>query len=1484
MSDSQPRSNVEDKVVAKLLRGAAWTCATLLLLFVLLIVSFAIYSTTSDFQQRVGKEVVSVLEDATGGKVDLAHISFDLWHLAIEADGLVIHGLEGPGEAPYLSADKILIRVKIISFFEHTVAKGIASHIGLNLLRVESPHVHLIIDKDGKTNQPVPKHPSQSTEPLTDTLLDLKASEVELVNGLAAINDRAIPFNLSAQDLNATVKYLSQSDRYGATVDLRDLRTQMAKEPEAKSSLHLEAEIGRDAAELKAFDFHSGEHSELQASAALNHFANPEWKTKLVGSLELKQLQILAGVDGLDAGALDLDVSGHNCFIAPAEAQKRPRLIERLRSRKEHNQIKAKTLPPDPDCQTGYLLVGNAKLRSAGYVNQYVRVHDVNGGAQLKITPTQLLFTALTGSLPTGGSVAGDLKIDNWLGEVPANTPTSSPTVKGATTTANKTAVAVTGQQAVANNPVVAPVAPAHAYLTVKVNQIPLRTIMAIAAPRNYGDLGFDTAINGPVKVEWGGPATDIADTVLVDADLNLAPVGKVNTRDIPVSGQVVGHYDGKREVVNVTRLALTTPQSTLGADGILGVNVGDPLTALNVDVSLRNLAEYDQLLTTLGLTGNGQEGAKAIPVNLHGSAQFHGTARGAIAKLDVKGHLEANDLEVQLPANAPATAAPTQPKALNVSAPATAPAATSTAATDVHVDSLIADAEYTPQGLAVASSTITQGTAVLHVAGSFKPRTVYQKRVATYVWDDGTAVDLKVQLGNANVVDVLTIAGQQQAIPLTGTIAIDAHAAGLLSALSGSGSVALSKGVAYGEPYDAVNLNLNVQGKQIEATNVQLLLSGMSIAGQGGYNYGTKQLHAHIQGDNLRLSKFKTVQNANPNIDGVLNLLLDANGTAEQPGLRATVKLADVSVQGKPIGEADLEAHSQGTLVSYTIRSNLVGTTVTGDGQTNLTGNFDTQAKLSLAGLDIAKPLALFMPDGQKATSNIAGTITVSGPAKTPMALTGHADFTPFAITSQGITLQSSGPLSIGLRNGIATLDALHITGPDTDLRASGTVQVIGAKDAKTGQPSATAGKLDIKALGSINVAIAHTLDPDLITSGKVVFSVGAGGVLANPALTGKVDFQNVNAALDGIPNGLSNMNGTLVFNENRLVVQTLTATTGGGLLKLGGFLTYRNGLYADLTATADVVRVRLYGLSGTANANLRLQGGTSNALLSGNVLLTRFGVGADVDFAAFAGSGGVSAPPDPSAAENKIRMDIHVTSSPQLDFQNSYAKLAGTVDLTVRGSLADPTVLGRVQITDGSAAFAGVNYQLQRGNIYFSNPVRIDPTVDIDATARVETYDVTIGVHGTTSNLKTTYRSEPPLSEADIFSLLALGRTQEEAQIAQEQQVAAGTDPTTSALLGGALNATVGSRVSKLFGGSGGSVKIDPAFVGTLGNSSARITVQQQLSQQITLTFATNVNSSAEQLIQVAYQLSPNVSIVAARDETGVFSMVYKLRKRYR
>jgi translocation and assembly module TamB len=103
-----------------------------------------------------------------------------------------------------------------------------------------------------------------------------------------------------------------------------------------------------------------------------------------------------------------------------------------------------------------------------------------------------------------------------------------------------------------------------------------------------------------------------------------------------------------------------------------------------------------------------------------------------------------------------------------------------------------------------------------------------------------------------------------------------------------------------------------------------------------------------------------------------------------------------------------------------------------------------------------------------------------------------------------------------------------------------------------------------------------------------------------------------------------------------------------------------------------------------------------------------------------------------------------------------------------------------------------------------------------------------------------------------------------------------------TANAVLSGALNATVSNRIQKLFGV--GSVKIDPTYTGSLGQSSARITVTQNIGQQVLLTYATSVNSTTQQLIQAQVNLTPTFSVTAVRDEADVFSLVLKVHKRYR
>src|SRR5947209_5513201 len=239
-------------------------------------------------------------------------------------------------------------------------------------------------------------------------------------------------------------------------------------------------------------------------------------------------------------------------------------------------------------------------------------------------------------------------------------------------------------------------------------------------------------------------------------------------------------------------------------------------------------------------------------------------------------------------------------------------------------------------------------------------------------------------------------------------------------------------------------------------------------------------------------------------------------------------------------------------------------------------------------------------------------------------------------------------------------------------------------------------------------------------------------------------------------------------------------------------------------------------------------------------------------------------------------MHLDLHITSAPELRVETTLAKLSGDLDLHVRGTAARPAIVGRVNIAEGDIFFNGTKYQLERGDITFSNPLTIEPVINIDMSARVQDYDVTIGLHGSATGgkgMSMTYRSDPPLSNADIIALLAFGRTRDQTLYTASQPGGQSTNDAataSNAILGEALNTTFSDRVQRLFGAS--RVKIDPQFIGAENNPSARVTIEQQLRTDITFTYVTSLTQSAETVIQGEYNIDKNRSGVHVRDKNGV------------
>jgi translocation and assembly module TamB len=188
-------------------------------------------------------------------------------------------------------------------------------------------------------------------------------------------------------------------------------------------------------------------------------------------------------------------------------------------------------------------------------------------------------------------------------------------------------------------------------------------------------------------------------------------------------------------------------------------------------------------------------------------------------------------------------------------------------------------------------------------------------------------------------------------------------------------------------------------------------------------------------------------------------------------------------------------------------------------------------------------------------------------------------------------------------------------------------------------------------------------------------------------------------------------------------------------------------------------------------------------------------------------------------------------------------------------------------------------------RGDINFANPFRLDPVVNVEASTTIQQYEITLNFNGPASKLTLAYRSDPPLPANDIVTLLALGQTSSEGTLRSASGTQTGSSGAT-ALLSEAVSSQVGGRLEKLFGIT--NFRVDPGLTalgatGALQTAAARVTVQQQVTRNLTVTYVSNVGSTQQQVIQVEYNVNRNVSIVALRDYNGTFGIDVIIKKRF-
>jgi translocation and assembly module TamB len=703
----------------------------------------------------------------------------------------------------------------------------------------------------------------------------------------------------------------------------------------------------------------------------------------------------------------------------------------------------------------------------------------------------------------------------------------------------------------------------------------------------------------------------------------------------------------------------------------------------------------------------------------------------------------------------------------------------------------------------------------------------------------------------------------------LQGTLSANVKAHGTQLNPIGQGTINLSQAKVSGETIQAANVKFQGTGDAVHA-NLEVRLPAGAANGVVTYYPKSQGYEAQLKADGIQLAKLEAIRDKNLQLQGTLNLDANGRGTIDNPQLVATVQIPSLILQNQKINGLTLQTNVANHVANLALDSQALNTNIRGRATVSLTGDYQANATIDTQPIPLAPLVAVYAPEQ---AGNLTGQTelhgTLRGPLKQPRNVEAHFTIPTLAVNYQNkVQIGAPQPIRFDYVNGVLDLQRSALKGTDTDLQFQGRVPLVD----KTAPVS-------VLLLGTIDLRLLQLFDPDVVTSGQLSFDINSFGQLTNPNVQGQVRVINAAFATGDAPLGLSEGNGVLTLTRDRLDITSFNGKVGGGNLSAKGAVLYRPNLSFDLMLQGRGIRL-LYpdGVRSGIGTTLYLTGTTEAATLRGQVNLNQLSFTQDFDLTSMMGQfGGTTAPPPAQGFSNNLQLDIQVRSTQGINLVSRQLSIDGSMNLNVKGTAAQPVVLGRINLNGGDFLFNNERFVLQGGTIDFVNPSVTQPVLNVAVNTTVQQYNVAMRFEGPVDHMRTSYSSDPALPPADIIHLIAFGSTTESAaanpsppgNLAAEQKIAS------------AVSGQVTSRVAKIAGLS--QLSIDPTLggPGTQSSPGATITVQQRVTSKIFVTFSTDVTSTQNQVIQLEYKPNRKFSFSGTRDQNGGVAFDTRIHK---
>jgi translocation and assembly module TamB len=731
--------------------------------------------------------------------------------------------------------------------------------------------------------------------------------------------------------------------------------------------------------------------------------------------------------------------------------------------------------------------------------------------------------------------------------------------------------------------------------------------------------------------------------------------------------------------------------------------------------------------------------------------------------------------------------------------------------------------------------------------------------------------LDLRATLRRWPAVDLTTALAWD--VDLDGRVTGNAILQGHRSAPLGTARFTSASGTFSGVRYEGLAVESVLRGSVTEVTSGTATVGGGTLLFRGTASEdGTYDGEATAEG--VDVGALAASAGRSSDWTGVLSGRAVGFGTLDRPRLTAHVAGRELARSGESLGalEADIRGEGDGAIVLAARTSGGIGLAI--DGRVAVAPPHDAALEVVMAHTPLDAILRAFHAALPKAVGlAAAGRATLRGPLARPRELTADLSLDGVDLRLPDYPVANRGPIEIAVGNGRVHLREFHLAGEGTDLRVGGSV---GFGPADT---------IDLSVEGAADLRALSLVSSELRGHGATRLSVFVAGSRQAPEVAGTIDLDGDGIRMRGFPHGVEDVKGRITFDAHRAQWTGVTGTLGGGAVELSGQAAHVAGRLTtfDVQGIGRGITLRYpEGMKSTVDAELRLFGDEDRQWLTGAIDVRQAAWTRRYDVASeLLATGPVVAAGDAHLGGG-IRFDVKVRAPGTLRIDNNLATLQARADLTLQGTYDAPALLGRAEIDRGRVYFQGNTYVIRRGTIDFSNPQKIDPLFDVEAEARVRSYNVVLKTQGTLDHVTPTLTSDPPLSTVAILSLLA-GADESEVERTSELRDRSELAATGAATLAaGRLSEQFGleRRASRL-GLSRFSIDPTVGVRGEYRNSTVRLTAGRRLTPDLSVVFSQELRGSDEHLLSLEYSLSDKLSLLLTRAAPGGLGFDLRLRR---